>query len=491
MNITDPIRNRARRDPTAIAVIRADDSKVSYHDLDRMIDAAAARFAGLGLVPGNVVGLAIRGPDEFPPLVIALALARNGIASADPSLPAEHMELLLVGPGTRQRTDVRCVAFDASWSALPAGGSVPIAPMWTDGSAICRIFASSGTTGKPKFIPASHDVMAQRTLQGALWIGPPEPVHICALDFGSGVGVRDVLRTLFRGATLVLTNPADAIMAIRRHDVGSISIAPGSLAALMRSLSADVPPLPLRVVEVSGAFLAPRLAELVRQKLGCRLVLSYGATEVGNVAWAPIELLDGIENAVGFVSTGVEVQAVDTDDQPLPPGRDGILRIRTDCSVAGYLDPVSSAEAFKHGWFYPDDIGAVTPEGIVIVKGRASDVINAGGVKVHPTVIENVLLTLPDITDAAAFGVPDEMGVTRIWAAVVSGKPVSGAEVNALCRQKLGNRAPRFVLQVRGLPRNTNGKVRRDELVRFAKTQQQVGAEPRQVTLNHAGIPHG
>ncbi len=472
MNITDPIRNRARRNPTSIAVIRTDDTKVSYHDLDRMIDAAAARLAGLGLVPGQVVGLAIRGPDEFPPLVIALALARSGIASADPSLPAEHLDLLLVGPGTPKRTDVRSVAVDASWAALPTRGSVPIAPMWTDGSAVCRIFASSGTTGKPKFIPASHDVMAQRALQGALWIGPPEPVHICALDFGSGVGVRDVLRTLFRGATLVLTNPADAVTAIRRHDVSSISIAPGSLAAFVRSLPADVPPLPLRVVEASGSFLAPQLAELVRRTLGCRVVLSYGATEVGNVAWAPIESLQGIENAVGLVSSGVEVQAVDTDDQPLPPGHDGILRIRSEQSVAGYLDPASSAEAFKDGWFYPGDIGSLTPEGILIVTGRVGDVINAGGVKVHPSVIESVLLTLPGIIDAAAFGVPDAMGVTRIWAAVVSGTPVSGAEVNALCRQKLGIRAPQFVLQVRGLPRNANGKVRRDELMRFAQTQQ-------------------
>src|SRR5580658_2429446 len=216
MNITEPIRHRARLDPEAVAVIRADGSAVTYHHLDRMIEAAAARIDGLGLSPGQIAGLAITGPDEFPPLVMALALARAGIASADPALPARHLDIFLHLAGTPAREGVRNVGYDASWIHPPRGTSPPT-KMHPDGSAICRVFASSGTTGTPNFAAVSHDLMARRVFSNWLSMGPSEPVHICAVSFGISWGFRSVLRNFWSGGTLVLTDPARAVATIRRH----------------------------------------------------------------------------------------------------------------------------------------------------------------------------------------------------------------------------------------------------------------------------------
>lgn len=472
MNITDPIRHRARLSPGSTAVIRANGSPVSYRDLDRTIDVAAGRLAGLGIVAGQVVGLTIGGPDEFPPLVIALALARTGIVIANPALPAEQMDLLLVGPGMQAQDGVRCVSFDADWATLPSRGTAPAASMCTDGSVLLGIFASSGTTGTRKFTAVSHHVMAERVLCKLLWLGPPQPAHICAVSFSTTWAISSILRTMWSGATLVLTNPAEAIGVIRRHGVGSIAIAPVSLAKIVDSVPDDAPPLPLRVIESSGSLLPPRLYELVQKKLGCKVVSFYGSTETGGVASGPVEALQGIDGAVGFVHSGVELEVVDADDRPLPAGSEGILRMRGECIVTSYLDPASSAEIFRGGWFYPGDIGALTSDGILIIKGRQGDFINAGGIKVNASVIEDVLMAVPHVTDAAAFGVPDRMGVTQIWAAVVARQPVPGSVLNAVCRDKLAGHAPKFVVQLKALPRNANGKVLRDELVRFALSQQ-------------------
>jgi acyl-CoA synthetase (AMP-forming)/AMP-acid ligase II len=104
MNITDPIRHRARVSPRAVAIVRADDSSVSYEELDQIVDAAAARVDGTSLAAGQVAGLAIGGADEFPPLVLALALARAGIASAETSLPARHLDAVFTPDGTSVTT---------------------------------------------------------------------------------------------------------------------------------------------------------------------------------------------------------------------------------------------------------------------------------------------------------------------------------------------------------------------------------------------------
>ena len=473
MNITDPIRYRARLAPDAIAVIRADDSAVTYRDFDRMIDIGAARLQGSGLVAGQIAGLAMVGPDELPPLIVALALARSGIASADPALPTEHLDVCLHPAGASPPPGVRHVSFEADW-ARPPRGTVPAWPMAADGAAICRVFASSGTTGTPNFTAVSHDLMGRRVTGHWLSAGPSDPVHICGVGLGFAWGFRGMLRTFWCGGTLVLTNPARAVEAIRRHSVGSMAIAPVSLQAVLNTMPDDSPPLPsLKAIEVAGSALSPRLYGLTRQRLCDNVVSFFGSTETGGVASAAMPVLHGVDGAVGFVHAGVEVQAVDAEDHPLPPASEGILRIRSDSTVTGYFaDPAASAEVFRNGWFYPGDVGAVTPNGIMTVHGRVSEFINAGGIKISPHVIEEVLLTIPDVIDAAAFGVPDTMGVVRIWAAIVATSPVPGALLNSVCNQRLAGNAPKFVLQVKGLPRNANGKVAREELVRFAITRQ-------------------
>jgi long-chain acyl-CoA synthetase len=87
---------------------------------------------------------------------------------------------------------------------------------------------------------------------------------------------------------------------------------------------------------------------------------------------------------------------------------------------------------------------------------------------VSPQVVEDVLLSVPEIAEAAAFGVPDAMGVMRIWAAMVTRGPVDASALHAMCVRRLGPKAPRFVLRMDALPRNEAGKLRRHELTMFA-----------------------
>lgn len=473
INITDPIRQFACLHPTAIAVIGVDNVAISYHDLDLAIDAVAERVKGLGVLPGQIAGLGVTGPDEYSALVLALGLARMGVVSAEMAYPAGQMDVCFQQVGAPVMAGTRCITFDASWTKVPSVDPAPIVSTDVGGSSICRIFASSGTTGAPKFAAISHETMANRVLSNRRALGPPEPVYICAVSLGITWGFSTALRVLWAGSTLVLTNPAQILAAIQRHSVNAMVIAPISLQAIMASIPASFDkPESLRAIEVGGSVLPPRLHDLTQQKLCDNIVSWFASMETGGVASAPISTLPSDGRAVGYVHAGVEVQAVDALGNPLPASVEGILRIRSPNVIAGYFgeaDPVSSP--FRDGWFYSGDVGSVSPDGIVSIAGRAGELINSGGVKISPHLIEDVLLMLPEVIEAAAFGVPDDMGVDQIWAAIVAETTVDPAQLTTLCRQRLAACAPKFVLQIEALPRNQNGKVRREELVQLAVSQ--------------------
>ena len=116
----------------------------------------------------------------------------------------------------------------------------------------------------------------------------------------------------------------------------------------------------------------------------CSNVIScYGSTEMGAVAMA---LSAGCPISLALSATscpGLEVEAVDGDDRPLPAGTEGVLRMRT--AHQAYFDgPPRSDLSGDLPWFYPGDRGSVQADGIMSVTGRVTELINVGGVKIAP-----------------------------------------------------------------------------------------------------------
>jgi acyl-coenzyme A synthetase/AMP-(fatty) acid ligase len=136
--------------------------------------------------------------------------------------------------------------------------------------------------------------------------------------------------------------------------------------------------------------------------------------------------------------------------------------------AGGYLDnPEATAATFRSGWVYPGDRGMIETDGVLSVVGRVDDVINRGGIKLHPQALEAVMRKLGDLRDAAVFGIPDGAGATQICAAVVPVRALDGDAFHARCRAAMGDNAPAVILHMAELPRNANGKVVRSELVRI------------------------
>ncbi len=473
MNITDPLRQCAQLHPDKTAVIKLGGVAVSYGELDRTIDAIAQRLLDHGLRAGQTVIVAFSPPYMF--LVLALAAARIGVASATPGHPLAACAGCLAPDNTPPAAGVRMIPVPHGWFVAPSPEAVvPPVPSAQDAAAICAYFDSSGTTGQPKHIGISHALLTRRIAAKERFAPlPGEPRQIFAVGPRAAYGFRDTMRVLGRGGLVVFTGTLDDILnGISRYEVNYLVVAPALVQRLVDARPADAGPFPsLAIVEVGGSHLPHALWKRARERLCPNILSTYGATETGSVAGALMEDLIDRPGAVGHLYANVEMQAVDARDRPLPAGTEGILRVRSDLLADGYFDdPAATAEAFRDGWFYPGDLGAVS-QGHLVITGRVAEVINNGGDKISPHVIEEVLRAQPGIVDAAAFGMPDADGMIKVWAAVVTHAPFDMDTVMRGCNDLLRGRAPQTIIIVAELPRNANGKVVREELVQIAQAQ--------------------
>lgn len=471
MNITAPIRMHAAKNPDRIAVVRMNGTAVTYREFDLAIDTVAGRIAGLGLAAGDTVGVPIVAPYRF--LTVAFALARSGIAFAPLSLAAERMDAYIARRPVESPTTARFVAIDqvcVENESSPGEGSAR--PLRDEPGAVVAYFASSGTTGTIKHVAITHDMIGRRVHSRGLMVPlPDQPVQIALIGLCTHFGFKSIVRVLWAGGQVVLPGKMDEIHSlIARHQVNCLVLAPVTLSQLLESLpQGSVPPPSLECIEFGGSMMPRGVYELARARLCQNIVSLYGTTESGAIAAAPMSRLIGRPGAVGYVHRGVEVEAVGADDTPLPAGTEGALRVRSATCVDRYVEAgASTAIAFKDGWFYPGDVGTVSKDGLLTLAGRTREIINRGGVKVGPRVVEDVLLSLPEIREAAVFGAPDASGITQIWAAIVPAGPVDMAALRKVCSERLLDKTPRFIVKVKKLPRNEAGKILRERLVTMA-----------------------
>lgn len=480
MNVTEPIRRTARLTPDAIAIVTADHGTMSYAALDRGIDRMAIHASGLGLRAGDVAGLSILPPHEAPALILALGLARIGVATAEPSLGDDLMRLCFQATGPGRPAGPGLVGFDASWldDAAPVGNR-PELSVHPDGNLPLRICASSGTTGRPKHFALTHDLVGRRIHRFWLALGAGPVTRMIAVGLGSSLGFVTMLRTFWQGGTVVLFDPRSAATAIQRHAVTTIVTSPIALRTILDTLPPGATgPLPtLASIEVPGSVMPPPLREAAVARLCPNVLSCLGSSEAGGIAAAPLAALSARPSAVGYLYPGVRAEAVTADHVPLPMGEEGILRIRSDTIVAGYVGEADGSDGFRDGWFYPGDVGTVWPDGMLSLTGRATELINSGGVKISPDVVEAWLLELPGVTDAAAFGVPGASGLPDLWAAIVTTAPISDDVLADYCDRAPPGQAPEIMLQVEAIPRNANGKIDRAALVAAGRQMMDAAGE--------------
>jgi acetyl-CoA synthetase len=167
------------------------------------------------------------------------------------------------------------------------------------------------------------------------------------------------------------------------------------------------------------------------------------------------------------------VAVLGADYEPLPPGEQGIIAIRSPDPVMflGYWnDPDATRAKVMQGWLRTGDLGRIDEAGYVTYLGRDDDVISSGGYRIGPAEIEDCVLRHPAVALCAVIGVPDPLRGERIKAVIVPQPgaavgPELAAEIQDFVRSRLAaHEYPREVEFVDSLPLTATGKVRRAEL---------------------------
>jgi acyl-CoA synthetase (AMP-forming)/AMP-acid ligase II len=481
LNIVDPFLFQARHQPTAIAVCAPGThyNAVSYGRLKLFINNVGCRAVLSGLKHGDVIAVVTN--DPLFHLVLVLGLTRIGVVTLSSGirrLPNEFLVDAVVTdiPGEFQNVG-RVIIADQTWT-MGAGHApgIEIDAEYGGGSAPARIILTSGTTGDPKAVLLSHDMLVRRLQAYDVAFGNVVPA--CTrffLDLGltASFGYTWALHILARGGAIFLrgSDPAETMQAFDLYKVQCMIAAPAGISEFLDyyERSPDFT-CPFEVMLASGSLLSRTLSERVRARMCSNLLATYGSTEISPVAMAPAHRIAHIEGAVGFVAPWVQIDVVDSDDRPLKPGTEGLIRMRGHTCVDGYVgNPAGSETFFRGGWFYPGDIGRITEDRLLIISGRQQAVINVGGNKVNPETIEAVLGAFPGVIHSAAFSRPNDDGIEQIWAIVTASDDLDLEAVRTHCARALPSPfVPIKVLQVRNIPLNDMGRLDRKLLPEIA-----------------------
>jgi crotonobetaine/carnitine-CoA ligase len=216
-----------------------------------------------------------------------------------------------------------------------------------------------------------------------------------------------------------------------------------------------------------GAAAPKEIWEAFEKRFGVKLLETYGQTEWMSI-WCKHPEGETRIGAAGKIPARAEVKIIDQSGQVVPPGTPGQIIMRpkeNGLMMSGYyLQPELNAKVFKDGWYYTGDVGEFDEEGYLYFKGRLKDYIRRRGENISAFEIERVVSLHPLILEAAAIGVPSELGEEEVLLCVVL-KPdseLSAGELWKYCRANLpAFMTPRFIRIMPELPHTPTQRVRK------------------------------
>jgi len=482
MNVVEPILFQAKHDPPAPAMCAPGTAMgvVSYARLARFIHNVGRRAISAGISPGDVVILQVK--DHIFHTSLALGLMYIGVATVSLSgaLPG-HLPCDFIITDTPRSyangKNAKILAADFAWIS---GDGIPVDERHVyrgAGNDICRIALTSGSIGEPKVVGFTHNNQLARLARYNHLFGrifPECSRFFSDYGFGSSGGFRHILYVLSRGGTMFFpgASPMDTLQTFELCKVQGLIASPGGLSGFLKFYDAN-PAFRsgFEVIIAAGSPLHSSLSERVRARLCSNLISYYGTTETSTVSSALAHALTGIVGAVGHVAPDVSVRIIDEAGAPLPSGHEGVVLVRTPVSVTGYLDTSGQSETvFRDGHFDTGDIGYLTQDRMLVITGRKKEVLNLGGDKVSPQLIEDAVAAFRGIREVGAFSMANDVGVEEVWSFIVHGDALDTDALHKHCRERLSQtHVPVRFISVPSLPRNANGKLQRQRLPAMAR----------------------
>jgi long-chain acyl-CoA synthetase len=476
--------------------------QLTYRQLDKASDRVAASLAAAGIKPGDPVAVQLPNIPQF--LISYFGILKTGgiVVPLNVLLKAPEVAFHLEDSGARILIAWQGALAEAAKGAEAAGldqiyvvghagdsgAGVPFEQLMAvqvpryqmairEPTDTAVIIYTSGTTGRPKGAELTHlQLYMNADIPGRLFSVRPDDIVLTVLPLFHVFGLSSILNICVRfGCTMSLVPrfmPAAVLEAIQRDRITIFEGVPTMFADVLSYPDVGSYDLSsLRIAISGGASIPAPVLDAFEERLGIVVLEGYGLTETASTTTFNVSADERRPYSVGKPIWGTQTQVWDSRGRPLPPGPENVGEVVTRGLhvMKGYLhNPEATAGAFTGDWLHTGDLGYFDEDGFLFIVSRKKELIIRGGYNVYPSEIENVLLAHPAIAEAAVVGIPDVRLGEEVMAVVItrSTESLAEAELTTYCRERLAAyKCPR-VFQFRSqLPKNTLGKVLKDQLV--------------------------
>lgn len=500
---------QAQKQPTKTAIYYNDET-ISFGDLHLRTLAIKRRLKESGITHGDRLGLLFPNHPDFVAAFFAASSLGATVVPINPLLKYEEIAHILSDSQAKtlvvheshvpevlsalplvaglehmfvfvyemtQKPDIPLPVhlLATSLRASQSNGETLLNPFIKPEQDLAVLVYTSGTTGNPKGAMLTHSNLfaSVRAAGTALPFFSTDKL-LAVLPLCHIYGLSVVMLGVFsQGASLVILKSFEAkpvIETIEKYKVTVFPAVPTMYQFLLMEQEKQMADLSsLRICLCGGAPMPVDLLEKFQKDIGVDVIEGYGLTEVSCAA--TMNPQDGIKKigSVGLPIKDVSIAIFSDELQPLPPGEIGEVAIKGPNVMQGYYrKPEASDEVLKGEWFLTGDLGYLDTDGYLYIAGRKKELIIRGGQNIYPREIEQVLMRMAAVADAAVLGVPDKFMGERVKAVVVprSGATLTEEEVKAYCLEHLAEyKVPRLVEFRDALPKNSTGKVLKRTLV--------------------------
>ena len=346
---------------------------------------------------------------------------------------------------------------------------------------LAALLYTSGTSGKPKGVMLTAGNLHANVEQCKRWVSfTNKDVFLGLLpQFHSFGFTATTLIPAAIGSKSVYTarfNPRKVLELLREHKPTVMLAIPSMFNAILNTKSAMPEDCSsIRLALSGGEALPDAVYDGFKERLGLTILEGYGLTETSPVTnlCRPQEQRRG---SVGMPIVDVHERIVGVDENDLPSGQDGEIRISGPNIMKGYYNLAEeTAMAFDaQGFFKTGDMGQLDEDGFLYITGRIKEMLIIGGENVFPREIEEVLTNHPDVIAAGVVGRSD---VSRGEVAVAFVELNEGATfdekaLRSWCRKTIAQfKVPKSITVLEELPRNPTGKIMRRELTKMVEKE--------------------
>lgn len=463
--------------PNKIAIELEDGSNITFSDLQNQSQTLARQLAGLGVHASTKVAVLSDNHLDFAILMHAFSylqavavLLNTKLSNPELTSQLEDAEAsLLITTQTLKQKKSLSFHEQITFSEI---NKLPVKDIKLadeiDLSTSFTMMFTSGTTGKPKMVVHTYGNHWWSANASTLNLGlQQDDKWLLTLPMYHVGGLSILMRSVITGMEIFLMekySPEVFFDALKNKRITIASIVTVMLKDLLDLLTFEPLPEKVRCLLLGGSSVPETLLKKVKEK-ELPLFQSYGMTETSSQI-----VTINADNALEKVgSSGKALFPAQLKIENKDENNVGEIVVKGPMVINRYMNhPQANKKEFKDGWFKTGDLGYMDKEGFLFVMERRSDLIISGGENIYPSEVENVLLEIEGVQEAAVVAKEDDKWGQVPVAFVVAHKKMTEAMILADLTSKLASfKLPKEINFMKKLPRNATNKIMRHKLQDF------------------------